>query len=101
VAERVHFNPNLIYSIGTQVVTLVDIPSSSGLILHPRGAVGVVVKSPADHDHAYRVRFPDGLEIPLKPSEVTMLALFKEGDLGDHTLSTARTDCTSVSSIVA
>jgi hypothetical protein len=44
----VHYNPNLILSIGTQVVTFVDIPGSAGLVLHPRGTVGVIVKSPTD-----------------------------------------------------
>ena len=42
--DRVHYHPNLIFSVGTQVVTLVDIPGSSGLILHPQQAlVGVIV----------------------------------------------------------
>ena len=31
--DRVHHHPNLIYSLGTQVVTLVDIPGAAGLIL--------------------------------------------------------------------
>ena len=53
MTERVHFHPDLIFSVGTQVVTLVDIPSAAGLILHPRGTVGVVVKSPTDHEHSY------------------------------------------------
>jgi uncharacterized protein len=77
-----HHHPDLIYSLGTQVVTLIDIAGAGGLVLHPRGAVGVVVKAPTDHDHAYRVRFADGLETPLKRNEVTMLAIFKEGELG-------------------
>jgi predicted nucleotidyltransferase len=79
----VHYHPNLIFSVGTQVVTLVDIPGAAGLVMHPRGAVGVVVKSPTDLEHSYRVRFPDGFETPLKRSEVTMLARFKEGEPGD------------------
>jgi hypothetical protein len=79
----VHYHPNLIFSVGTQVVTLVDIPGAAGLVMHPRGAVGVVVKSPTDLEHSYRVRFPDGFETPLKRNEVTMLARFKEGELGD------------------
>ena len=44
--DRVHYHPNLIFSVGTQVVTLVDIPSAGGLVLHPRGTVGVVVEVP-------------------------------------------------------
>lgn len=84
MTERVHYPPNLIFSVGTQIVTLVDIPSAAGLVLHPRGTVGVVVKSPTDHEHSYRVRFPDGFETPLKPSEVTMLAKFKGGEIGEN-----------------
>jgi hypothetical protein len=79
----VHYHPNLIFSIGTQVVTLVDIPGSAGLILHPRGTVGVIVKSPTDLEHSYRVRFLDGFEAPLKQGEITMLAKFKEGEIGN------------------
>ncbi len=90
--DRVHYHPNLIFSVGTQVVTLVDIPGSSGLILHPRGTVGVVMKSPSDHEHSYRVRFPDGFEAPLKRGQVTMLAQFKEGEIGDSTHVIAQTD---------
>jgi hypothetical protein len=55
MTDRVHYHPNLIFSVGTQVVTLVDIPGSAGLVLQPRGTVGVVVKSPTDLEHSYRV----------------------------------------------
>lgn len=79
--DRVHYHSGLIFSVGTQVVTLIDIPGAGGLVLHPRGTVGVVVKAPVDHEHSYRVRFADGLEVPLKRVEVTMLALVKEGGL--------------------
>jgi len=58
--DRVHYHPNLIFSLGTQVVTLVEVLNQSGKVLHPRGSVGVVVRSPADLDHPYRVRFADG-----------------------------------------
>lgn len=91
MTDRVHYHPNLIFSVGTQVVTLVDILGSAGLVLHPRGTVGVIVKSPTDHEHSYRVRFPDGFETPLKRSEVTMLARFKESEIGD-TAHVAQTD---------
>ena len=92
MTDRVHFHPNLIFSVGTQVVTLVDIPGSAGLIVHPRGTVGVIVKSPTDLEHSYRVRFPDGFEAPLKRSEVTMLAQFKEGEIGDPTHAVTQAD---------
>jgi hypothetical protein len=83
MTDRVHSNPNLIFSVGTQIVTLIDIPSAGGLILHPKGTVGVIVKSPTDHAHSYRVRFPDGFEAALKRDEITMLAQFQEGAIGD------------------
>jgi predicted nucleotidyltransferase len=92
MTDRVHYHPDLIFSRGTQVVTLVDIPGAAGLVMHPRGTVGVVVKSPADHEHSYRVRFADGLEVPLKRNEVTMLAHFKEGEIGDSGILAARID---------
>lgn len=88
----VHYHPDLIFSLGTQIVTLIDIPGSGGLVLHPRGTVGVVIKAPTDHEHSYRVRFADGLEVPLKRAEVEMLARFKEGEIGDSGVLTARTD---------
>jgi predicted nucleotidyltransferase len=92
MTDRVHYHPNLIFSAGTQVVTLVDISGSAGLVLHPRGTVGVVVKSPSDHEHSYRVRFLDGFEAPLKRSEVTMLAQFKEGEIGGSAQAIAHAD---------
>lgn len=58
--DRVHHPPNLIYSLGTQVVTLVEVLGQSGKILHPRGSVGVVVRSPADLEHS-----PTGSGLPM------------------------------------
>ncbi len=75
------------FPLGTQVVTLKDVVGQNGRTLHPRGAVGVVVKSPTDLDHAYRIRFLDGLEESLNSSDLTTLARFKEGDIGDSRLA--------------
>jgi uncharacterized protein len=60
--DRVHHPQNLIYSVGTQVVTLVEIPNQNGKVLHPRGSIGVIVRSPADPDHPCRVRFAGAIE---------------------------------------
>lgn len=87
LAERVHQNPELIFSVGTQVVALREIVGQAGRVLHPRGSVGVIVRAPADLDHAYRVRFPDGVEEPLYRRELTMLALYQEGDIGNSQVS--------------
>jgi uncharacterized protein len=90
MAERVHHHPNLIYSAGTQVVALAEVRAEGGRVAHPRGAVGTVLKSPRDLNHAYWIRFLDGLEAPLKPSDVMLLAQYKEGEIGDSTISAAR-----------
>lgn len=90
--KRVHFQPNLIFAVGTRVVTLKEVVGQNGRTLHPRGSVSVVVKAPSDLQHSYRVRFPDGLEETFKSSELALLAKFKEGEIGDSELTAARTD---------
>jgi uncharacterized protein len=92
VSKRVHYHPNLIFSVGTQVVTLKDVIGQNGRTLHPRGSVGVVVKAPRDLEHSYRVRFPDEYEETLKPSEITLLAKHKEGEIGDASITAGRSD---------
>jgi predicted nucleotidyltransferase len=92
MTDRVHHPAELIYSAGTQIVSLIDIPGSAGLPLHPRGTVGVVVKAPADLAHAYRVRFPDGFEAALRRHEIVMLARFQEGEIGNFVGAGARAD---------
>ncbi len=51
-----------ILPVGTQVVTPIEIRAKNKDILFPAGAVGIIVKSPTDSSHPYRVRFPDGYE---------------------------------------
>lgn len=57
--------------------------SSNGRIAHPSGAVGVVVKSPMDRQHSYRVRFLDGFEAALHHDQLVLLAEYKEGEIND------------------
>ena len=83
--DRVHHPPTLIYSPGSQVVALVEVHDQNGSPLHPRGAVGVVLRSPVDLDHSYRVRFPDGVETSLRREELALLAAVKESQIGDAT----------------
>lgn len=92
MADRVHHNPKLIFSTGTQVVTLRNITAEGGRILHPRGSVGVVVRSPGDLSHSYRVRFLDGIEEPLRHEDVMMLARFKEGEIGNSQVTAGQND---------
>lgn len=81
--SRVHNSPNLIYSVGTQVVALKAVQASDGQAVHPAGAVGVVVRSPSDRNHAYRVRFPDGFEASLHHHTLTPLADYQQGTIND------------------
>lgn len=81
--HRVHHSPNLLYSPGTQVVALKDVPTADGQAAHPAGAVGVVVRAPLDRSHAYRVRFVDGFEAALHHDQLTPLAEYKQGLIND------------------
>lgn len=81
--ERVHNSPNLIYAAGTQVVTMKPVQGSNGRIAHPSGAVGVIVKSPMDRQHAYRVRFTDGFEAAIQHDNLMLLAEYKQGSIND------------------
>jgi uncharacterized protein len=92
VNNRTHNSANLIYSAGTQVVVLRDVIGQNGRTLHPQGVVGVVIKSPQDLEHSYRVRFLDGVEEAIKPKDLTMLASFKEGKIGDSKITAGRSN---------
>jgi predicted nucleotidyltransferase len=74
---------NLILSTGTQVVALVEVRGTDGKAVHPRGAVGVVIQSPSDYWHSYRVRFPDGFEAAFHRRELAVLSRFKDGGVID------------------
>src|SRR4051794_29372996 len=67
--------------VGTRVVTRAAIQRPHGGDLLPAGAVGVVVKSPVDPVHAYRVRFPDGLEVALTRRAIDLFTQFQRGSL--------------------
>ena len=80
--RRVHASDRLIYSAGSQVVIRKPVEGSNDRIAQPAGSVGVIVKSPLDQQHAYRVRFTDGSEAQIRHANLTLLAQFKEGDIG-------------------
>ncbi len=76
-------NPHLILPVGTQVVALVDVRGPDGKPAHPRGAAGEIVQSPADAWHAYRVRFPDGVEVAMSRRELAVLSHYTSGVMSD------------------
>jgi uncharacterized protein len=75
-------DPNLILPVGTQVVVLVEVRGTDGKPVHPRGAVGVIIQSPADYWHSYRVRMLDGFEASFTRRELAVLAQFQNDAIG-------------------
>ena len=75
-------NPHLILSVGTQVVALTELRDSTGKVAHPAYAVGVIVQSPGDESHSYRVRFLDGMQVSLKRKDLAILSQYQQGTTG-------------------
>lgn len=69
--------PNNI-SAGTQVVSLVEVRGTNNSLVHPRGAVGVVTRTPAVEGEKFLIRFPDGFEATLDRSQLDVLKFFKD-----------------------
>lgn len=77
----VSHQPNNIFA-GTQVVSLVEVRGTNNSLVHPRGAVGVVTRTPTGDQVQFLVRFPDGFEKSLERSQLEVLKHFKDR-LGD------------------
>lgn len=73
----------LLIPIGTQVVSRSQIKGPDGKPIHPPGVVGVVTAAPVDHEHCYRVRFPDGYEASLRRYEIVTLRDYQLSGLRD------------------
>jgi uncharacterized protein len=63
---------------GTQVVALVEVRGTNNSLVHPRGAVGVVTRTPAGPENHFLVRFPDGFEASLTRDQIDVLKHFKD-----------------------
>ena len=72
----------LIFSVGTQVVVQKDTYQTNDRVAHPAGSVGVIVRSPSDRSHAYRVKFNDGFEAAVHHDQLVRLAEFKREQIG-------------------
>jgi hypothetical protein len=79
--------PNNIFA-GTQVVSLVEVRGTNNSLVHPRGAVGVVTRTPTGDQSQFLVRFPDGFEASLTREQLDVLKHFKDrlGEVGRVTL---------------
>jgi predicted nucleotidyltransferase len=69
--------PNNIFA-GTQVVSRVEVRGTNDSLVHPRGAVGVVTRTPAVAGEKFLVRFPDGFEAALPADQIEVLKQFKD-----------------------
>jgi len=69
--------PNNIFA-GTQVVALIEVRGPSNSLVHPRGAVGVVTRTPAVAGEKFLVRFPDGFESAFEAAQLEVLKHFKD-----------------------
>lgn len=87
MVESTSINSNLILPLGTRVVALVEVRGTDGKAVHPRGAVGVVIQSPSDYWHSYRVRFPDAFEAAFHRQELAVLSQFQSGGVIDSVSS--------------
>jgi len=67
---------------GTQVVSLVEVRGTNNSLVHPRGAVGVVTRTPTGDQKQFLVRFPDGFEASFTREKLEVLKHFKDR-LGD------------------
>jgi len=67
----------MIFSVGTQVVVQKDTYHPNRRVAHPAGSVGVIVRSPLDRTHSYRVKFNDGFEAAVHHDQLIRLAEFK------------------------
>ena len=63
---------------GTQVVALIEIRGPNKSVVHPRGAVGVVTRTPTGDELHFLVRFPDGFEKSLTREQLEVLKHFKD-----------------------
>lgn len=73
---------HLILATGTRVVTRGETkptgPAPHGQVAAiPAGSVGIIIESPLDSKHAYKIRFNDGAQTMLRRSEFSILKEFK------------------------
>ena len=74
---------HLILPLGTRVVAVGQVEIAETGATHPAGAVGVIVRAPADAAHAYRVRFNDGAEASLRRDDLRIWRAVRESGVGE------------------
>ena len=77
LASGMSHQPNNVFA-GTQIVSLIEVRGTKNSLVHPRGAVGVVTRTPAGDETHFLVRFPDGFEATLQRDQIEILKHFKD-----------------------
>jgi predicted nucleotidyltransferase len=62
---------------GTQVVLREEVRASNDVVIHPRGSVAIVTRTPAGESEDFLVRFPDGVEGSISRGGFEILKQFK------------------------
>lgn len=65
-------------SAGTQVVVTFEVRGTNDGLVHPRGAVGIIARTPAGAEVNYLIRFPDGFETSFTREQFEILKHFKD-----------------------
>jgi len=65
-------------SAGTQVVVTTEARGTNAMPVHPRGAVGIIARTPAGTEAHYLIRFPDGFETSFTREQFEILKHFKD-----------------------
>lgn len=73
---------HLIFSVGTQVVSRIDLQDATGELLGLKGMVGVITQSPTDGSHAYQIRLTNDQVVSLKRHEFSIRKQFQSEGLG-------------------
>jgi hypothetical protein len=81
--------PDSIFA-GTQVVSLVEVRGTNHSLVHPRGTVGVVTRTPTGDQNQFLIRFPDGFETSFTRDELEVLKHFKAASKSPTRLSVDR-----------
>ena len=71
-------SPSPKVSAGTQVVVHQEVRGTNGSAVHPRGAVGIVARTPAGTEVNYLIRFSDGFETSVERTQFEVLKHFKD-----------------------
>jgi uncharacterized protein len=76
-------NPNLIIPVGTQIVSRIEVKNKQNEVICPQKGVGVIVYSPTDNSHAYKIRLTNDLEIILNRHEFSIRKQYQKQGLQD------------------